>query len=161
MSLNRRAFVKSAVATSAAVVAVNAGLLTPTAVLADLGGAWNEAAFKAKDADGAINGVMGMSGATESTDIEIKAPAVAENGAVVPVGVDASALGAVESIAILADKNPLPLACFYEFGANATGSVSTRLKMGQTMNAVAVVKAGGKLYTNKAEIKVTIGGCGG
>jgi len=47
---------------------------------------------------------------------------------------------------------------------NLSGSeafISTRIKMGKTGDVVAVVKSGGKLYGNKKEVKVTIGGCGG
>jgi sulfur-oxidizing protein SoxY len=33
--------------------------------------------------------------------------------------------------------------------------------MGKTANVIAVVKSGGKLYSAKKEVKVTIGGCGG
>ncbi|MDG6778593.1 thiosulfate oxidation carrier protein SoxY [Thiomicrorhabdus sp. zzn3] len=155
--MKRRLFLKNTLATGAAVVAANAGLLTPTSVLAD----WNKAAFSAKTTDEALNGAFGSANATESGDIKLKAPAIAENGAVTPVTVDASAIDGVESIAILASKNPQPLVCQYNFGAAAEGYVSTRIKMGETMNVIAVVKAGGKLLKAQQEVKVTIGGCGG
>ena len=92
-------------------------------------------------------------------DIKIKAPDIAENGAVVPVTVS-SGMADVESIAILADSNNTPMVASF----NLNGSeayVSTRIKMGKTGNVVAVVKSGGKLYASKKEVKVTIGGCGG
>ncbi|MHB1142749.1 MAG: thiosulfate oxidation carrier protein SoxY, partial [Sulfuricaulis sp.] len=41
------------------------------------------------------------------------------------------------------------------------GYFSARMKMGQTSDVVAVVKAGGKLYTARQNVKVTVGGCGG
>ena len=94
-------------------------------------------------------------------DGNIRDPAIAENGAVTPITVDASGISGVESISILASKNPMPLVCEYTFGAGAVGFVSTRIKMGQTMNVIAVVKAGGKLLKAEQEVKVTIGGCGG
>ncbi|BCN94241.1 thiosulfate oxidation carrier protein SoxY [Thiomicrorhabdus immobilis] len=155
--MKRRSFLKNTLATGAAAVAVNAGLLTPTTVLAD----WNKKAFNAKTTDEALNGVFGASNAADSGDIKLKAPAIAENGAVTPVTVDASGIDGVESIAIMASKNPMPLVCEYTFGAGAVGYVSTRIKMGQTMNVIAVVKAGGKLLKAQQEVKVTIGGCGG
>jgi sulfur-oxidizing protein SoxY len=155
--MKRRAFLKNTLATGAAAVAVNAGLLTPTTVLAD----WNKKAFAAKTTDDALNGVYGAANASDSGDVKLKAPAIAENGAVTPVTVDASGIDGVESIAIMADKNPMPLVCEYSFGAGAVGYVSTRIKMGQTMNVIAVVKAGGKLLKAQQEVKVTIGGCGG
>jgi sulfur-oxidizing protein SoxY len=155
--MKRRSFLKGTLATGAAAVAVNAGLLTPSTVLAE----WNKAAFSAKNSDDALNNVYGSASATDSGDVKLKAPAIAENGAVTPVTVDASGMSGVESISILASKNPMPLVCTYNFSGPAQGYVSTRIKMGETMNVVAVVKAGGKLYKAEQEVKVTIGGCGG
>ncbi|WP_040728042.1 thiosulfate oxidation carrier protein SoxY [Thiomicrorhabdus sp. Kp2] len=155
--MKRRSFLKGTLATGVAAVAVNAGLLTPSSVLAD----WNSKAFSAKTTDDALNSVFGSTSTADSGDIKLKAPAIAENGAVTPVTVDASGIDGVESIAIMASKNPMPLVCEYTFAAGAIGYVSTRIKMGQTMNVIAVVKAGGKLLKAEQEVKVTIGGCGG
>ena len=95
----RRIFLKGSMAASAVGVAVGAGLLTPQAVLA----AWPKEAFGAKQMDEAIGALMGAPG-TEATDqIEIKAPDIAENGAVVPVTVS-TGMSDVESITILADS---------------------------------------------------------
>ncbi|SIN75344.1 thiosulfate-binding protein SoxY [Sulfurivirga caldicuralii] len=155
--MKRRSFLKGTLATGAAAVAVNAGLLTPSTVLAE----WNKAAFEAKKVDDAIKVLYGTTETVESGDVVLKAPEIAENGAVTPVTVDATKLDGVESIAILADKNPTPLACAYSFSGPALGYVSTRIKMGETMNVIAVVKAGGKVYKTQQQVKVTIGGCGG
>lgn len=155
--MKRRIFLKNTLATGAAVIAANAGLLTPTTVLAS----WNKEAFTAKSTDGAITSVFGSTSAATSGDIQLKAPAIAENGAVTPVTVDASSMTGVESIAILASKNPVPLVCTYAFSGAAIGYASTRIKMGETMNVIAIVKSGGKLYKAEQEVKVTIGGCGG
>jgi len=155
--MKRRSFLKGTLATGAAAVAVNAGLLTPSTVLAS----WNKEAFTAKSTDAALTGVYGSTAAAASGDIQLKAPAIAENGAVTPVTVDASGMTGVESIAILASKNPVPLVATYAFSGSAIGYASTRIKMGETMNVIAVVKAGGKLFKAEQEVKVTIGGCGG
>ncbi|MEA2890635.1 MAG: sulfur-oxidizing protein SoxY, partial [Bradyrhizobium sp.] len=40
-------------------------------------------------------------------------------------------------------------------------NVANRLKMAKTSNVIAVVEAGGKLYSAAKEVKVTVGGCGG
>jgi sulfur-oxidizing protein SoxY len=96
----------------------------------------------------------------ESKDITITAPDIAENGAVVPVAV-ASAIPKTESISILIEKNPNPLAASFTIPAGTEPSVGTRVKMGQTSNVYAVVKADGKFYMSGKEIKVTLGGCGG
>ena len=66
-----------------------------------------------------------------------------------------------QSISIVVDKNPFPLSSTFEFSNGAESYVSTRLKMGQTSNVIAVIKADGKFYTATKEVKVTIGGCGG
>lgn len=155
-NIKRRVFLKGSVAAGALGAAVGTGLLTPQAVLA---ATWPKEAFGAKKIDEAIGALMG-SPTTEATDkIEIKAPDIAENGAVVPVTVSTDM--AAESIAIIAEQNPAPLAAVFNLGPGALGDVSTRIKMGKTGDVVAVVKAGGKLYANRKGVKVTIGGCGG
>ena len=107
-----------------------------------------------------LNELLGSNSHEASDSIKIKAPDIAENGAVVPVTVDTSISG-VESISIFASKNANPLTSSYNLGANTSPFISTRVKMGKTSDVVAVVKAGGKLYSAKKEVKVTIGGCGG
>ncbi len=156
MSMQRRTFLKGTLAGSAVSVAVGAGLLTPRTVLA----AWPKNAFEAKNVGDALSALHGSSNAADSGDIKIKAPDIAENGAVVPITVDTS-LGNVESISVIAEKNPVPLVATYEMGPSAEGYVSMRIKMGKTSDVVAVVKSGGKLYRASKEVKVTIGGCGG
>jgi sulfur-oxidizing protein SoxY len=102
---------------------------------------------------------MGSSGMEESGDIKIKAPDIAENGSVVPVTIS-TGLSNVESITILAESNGTPLVGSFDL-SGAEAYVSTRIKMAKTGNVIAVVKSGGKMYSGKKEVKVTIGGCGG
>ena len=102
---------------------------------------------------------LGASGLIESKDIIITAPDIAENGAIVPVAVT-SRIPNTQSIAIVAEKNPFPLAASFDILAGGDSYVSTRLKMGQTSDVRAVVKADGKFYTASTEVKVTVGGCG-
>jgi sulfur-oxidizing protein SoxY len=137
-------------------VAIGAGLLTPSTVLA----AWPKSAFEAKGVDETLTALLGSKDHAASGDIKIKAPDIAENGAVVPVSVK-TGMGGVSDIAIIAEKNGQPLAANFVLGSSAKGFVSTRIKMGKTSNVIAVVKAGGKLYSARKEVKVTIGGCGG
>ncbi len=155
MSIQRRTVLKGALAGSAVGVAVSAGLLTPQQVLA----AWPKDAFDAKAADDALK-ALNLGGAAASADVVVKAPDIAENGAVVPVTIE-SALKGVESITIIAEKNAQPLIASFDLGAGAEPYVSTRIKMGSTQDVRAIVKAGGKVYEAKKEVKVTIGGCGG
>lgn len=155
-SIKRRLFLKSGLTAGTLGVAVGAGLLTPGAVVA----AWNEGAFKSKSVDDAIKSAMGSASTSPSGDITIKAPDIAENGAVVPVSVTTTLPG-VESIAMLVEKNGTPMSAVFHLPKGTLGDVSTRLKMGKTGDVIAVVKAGGKLHSARKSVKVTIGGCGG
>lgn len=155
MNTLRRNILKGASSASAVAVAIAAGLLKPTEVLA----AWNKTAFEAKSMDDAMKG-LGANSPVDSKNITIKAPDIAENGAVVPVEVT-STLPGTTNIAIFAEKNGTPLVGSFTFSNGAPGYVSTRIKMGTTSLVRAVVTAGGKTYTAAKEVKVTIGGCGG
>lgn len=155
-SIKRRTILKGSLATGAVGVAISTGLLTPAAVMA----AWPKAAFDAKSVDDALSGLHGTSSLAGSDKIKLKAPALAENGAVVQISVSTD-IADVESISILAEKNASPLAASFVLGAGTQGFASTRIKLGKTSNVIAVVKAGGKLYSTSKEVKVTIGGCGG
>ena len=155
-TIHRRTFLKGTLASSALGVAVSAGLLTPQMALAE----WKADAYRAKTIDEALMQLWGSNTVIDSDKIEINAPPIAENGAVVPVTVESS-LPNVTSIAILVEKNPAPLTSSYDFSTRTDAFVKTRIKMGKTSDVVAIVKADGKLYRAKAEVKVTIGGCGG
>ena len=154
--MQRRSFLKGTLAGSAVAVAAGAGLLSPRSVLA----AWPQGAFEAKSVQDAMSSLYGSADSTASSDIQIKAPDIAENGAVVPVSVTTSIAG-VSGIALIAEKNGQPLAANFELSGSAKGHVSTRIKMGKTSDVIAVVKAGGKMYSARKNVKVTIGGCGG
>jgi len=153
----RRLFLKGATSAGLIGVAVGAGLLKPVRVLA---AAWPKTAFDADTTAAAMTEMFGSTEAAESGDIKVKAPDIAENGAVVPVTVE-TGLSSVESISIITENNPAPLSASFNLASNAEGYVSTRLKMGKSSKVVALVKADGKLYSASKEVKVTIGGCGG
>ncbi|HEX9472204.1 MAG TPA: thiosulfate oxidation carrier protein SoxY, partial [Bradyrhizobium sp.] len=98
--------------------------------------------------------------AEPSDKVKLDAPEIAENGAVVPISVSTS-LADVTSISILVADNPNALGASYKIPAGTMPSVANRLKMAKTTNVIAVVEAGGKLYSTTKEVKVTVGGCGG
>ena len=156
MNNQRRILLKSSIAVGTLGAAVGAGLLTPRTVLA----AWPEAAFGSKNLGDAMKALAGTDQMEDSAEVKIKAPDIAENGAVVPITAS-TGMGGVESISIVAVNNPSPLVASFDLGDGAEGFVSTRIKMGKSGDVVAVVKANGKLYSAKKEVKVTIGGCGG
>jgi sulfur-oxidizing protein SoxY len=118
-----------------------------------------EAAFKAKSDTDAIKSLYGKT-AEPSDKVKLDAPEIAENGAVVPISVSSS-LADVTSISILVADNPNALAASYKIPAGTLPSVANRLKMAKTTNVIAIVEAGGKLYSATKEVKVTVGGCGG
>jgi sulfur-oxidizing protein SoxY len=120
---------------------------------------WNKAAFESKSIDETLKALGGGKTAS-SSDIAMTVPDIAENGAVVPVSIT-SRLANTQSIAILVEKNPNMLAASFDIPDGTEPSVSTRVKMGQTSNVYALVKADGKFYTAVKEVKVTLGGCGG
>lgn len=105
--------------------------------------------------------------AIEAGKIKLDVPQIAENGLVVPVSIDVeSAMTAddyVKSVHIFADGNPLPQIATFKFTpACGKASASTRMRLAQTQNIVCVAEmSNGKIYSTKAEVKVTIGGCGG
>jgi sulfur-oxidizing protein SoxY len=118
-----------------------------------------EDAFRQKSDADAIKALYGKT-AEPSDKVKLDAPEIAENGAVVPISVTSS-LADVASISILVSENPNALAASYKIPAGTVPSVANRIKMAKTTNVIAVVEAGGKLYSTSKEVKVTVGGCGG
>ncbi len=95
-----------------------------------------------------------------SDALQLSSPDIAENGAVVQVGVT-SRLPDTQEIAVLVEKNPMPLVASFTIPEGTDASVQLRAKMGQTTQVWALVKAGGRWYLAQKETKVTLGGCGG
>lgn len=133
---------------------VAAGWLTP-AQAAD----WNKAAFDAKGVDAVVK-LLGAREMTESGDVYVNAPEIAENGAVVPVTVGSRVAG-TQSIAILIEKNPNTLAALFDVPAGTVPEVHTRVKMAETSHLYALVRTPGGFRFARKEIKITLGGCGG
>ncbi|QID18629.1 thiosulfate oxidation carrier protein SoxY [Nitrogeniibacter mangrovi] len=155
MNQSRREALKAGAGMGLFGVLVAAGLLKPEVARAE----WNKVAFDAKSLDEALK-ALGASDAAESGDVVLTAADIAENGAVVPVAVSSKLPGA-QQIAILVEKNPNTLAATFTLPEGTMADIQTRVKMGQTSNVFALVKAGDKFYMAKKEIKVTLGGCGG
>lgn len=119
----------------------------------------NEGAFQAKSAMDAMR-ALGMGDPQETQDIVIRAPDIAENGAVVPIDVTSNIPGTAR-IAVFIEKNPFPYTGSFDISRGAVPFVHLRAKMGETSPVRVVVEANGKFYTTAKEVKVTIGGCGG
>ena len=156
MHIERRKALKAGAGMGFFSLLVAAGFVQPGVAWAE---AYNEGAFKTKTLDETLK-ALGGTAAQASTDIVITAPDIAENGAVVPVSL-LSRIPNTEQIALLVEKNPNMLAGAFYFLDGSMPEVNTRVKMGETSDIIAVVKADGKFYTAKKEVKVTLGGCGG
>ncbi len=157
MDYKKRGLLKASGGTVVMALAAQAGLFSATAAQAQ---EWNKAAFEMKSMQDVVK-ALGGAPATESKDVSfINAPDIAENGAVVPMGV-LSKLAKTESISILVEKNPNALSASFLIPPGTEPSVTTRVKMGQTSNVYALVKADGKYFYAVKEVKVTLGGCGG
>lgn len=156
MKPQRRILLKAGMAASTLAVAAGANLLTPGRALA----AWPKEAFTAKKLTKAQDALLGKGNTTNSNAIKVKAPDIAENGAVVSVTVTTT-LPAVESISIFVPVNAYPLSASYDMSPVTDGFITGRFKMAKTSDVVAIVKSNGKLYTAKKPVKVTLGGCGG
>lgn len=157
MKPNRRTFLKAAIVSAVAAVTGGFALLSPRRAAA---AEWPRDAYAASSVDDALKHLYGTQATVSSAEIKIRAPLQAENGAVVPVAVSSS-LPDVQAISVLVDKNPAPLAAHVNLGAGAVPYFAANLKMGSTSDVFFVVQSGGKLYSAKQNIKVTVGGCGG
>ncbi len=119
---------------------------------------FNAALFQAKNLNELIR-MLGGASAANSKEILITAPDIAENGAVVPVTVR-SQLPRTEQISLLVEKNPDPLAATFQLMEGVEPDLRMNVKMAQTSDVIALIKADGRFYVARREVKVTIGGCG-
>ena len=151
MNNSRRVALKT---TGAFATLVSLGIITQSQAQA----AVDHASFQVKTLEDALKAIGGT--AATSDQVSVVSPDIAENGAVVPVGAT-SKLPNTTEIHLLVEKNINPLSASFFIPAGTESSVQTRLKMGQSTNVIAIVKADGKLYSATKETKVTLGGCGG
>lgn len=157
--IQRRQFLKGTLGMGVAGLAVSAGLVPLTVYGAVNPNDWPKEAFSKEDINTAIEKLYGQK-PTQSDKIRMKIPTIAQNGAVVPVTVDAS-LPNVTSISLMVAKNPYALVSSYELPKGTLPFVSSRIKMAETSDVIALAMSDGKLYKTSARVKVTIGGCGG
>ena len=157
MNTQRRQVLKQGGGVTLLTLVAAAGWLAPRDALAQ---AWNKAAFETQSMDDTMKALGGGVPVPSKDIVFVSTPDIAENGAVVPIGVTSN-VPKTESIAILVEKNPNMLAAVFDIPAGTDPSLSTRIKMGQSSNVYALVKADGKYYVASKEIKVTLGGCGG
>jgi len=121
------------------------------------------------DAKGVEEELKKLFGAKSMSEgrVKLDVPQIAENGLVVPLNIEIDSpmtdADYVKSVHIFADGNPAPHVATYRFTpAAGRASASNRIRLAKTQNIIAVAEmSDGSLHTAKAEVKVTIGGCGG
>ena len=150
MQMNRRHLLRQG---GALALLVSCGVVTLDEALAA-----EASGFDAKTLDDALASVGGKP--VDSKDITLTSPDIAENGAVVPLTIS-SAIPKTDTLYVLVEKNPFPLAASFSIPEGTEPFVAARVKMGESTRVYAVVKADGKLYSTFKETKVTLGGCGG
>ena len=134
--------------------AASAGFLCPLPAFA----ARPDNAFGSSDIQATLAALLG---GQEPNDkgVTLTVPKIAENGAQVRVAVETD-LPSVETISLLVEKNPVPLTSQFVFSGQSKPNVAVNLKVRETSNIVALVKADGKFYRAVSEVRVTAGGCG-
>lgn len=120
----------------------------------------NKAAFEATAPDTTLKALFGDKPVSESTEVSLKVPDIAENGAVVPVTI-ATSMAGVKSISIVVAANPNPLSASFTLLDGANPEISTRIKMGESSDVIAAVETDAGVFVTRKNVKVTIGGCGG
>ncbi len=120
----------------------------------------NKAAFQATDPDAALKALFGDKTISESDEVALKVPDIAENGAVVPVTIATSLAGA-KTMSIVVAANPNPLSASFTLLEGANPEISTRIKMGTSSDVIAAVETDAGVFITRKNVKVTIGGCGG
>ena len=157
MDGKRRAILKSGGGATLLGLLTAAGWLKPEDARAQT---WNKAAFDTHSLADTMKALGGGDPAQSKDIVFFQTPEIAENGAVVPIGITSN-IPKTESIAILIEKNPNLLAAVFDIPAGTDATISTRVKMAQSSNVYALVRADGKYYVAAKDIKVTLGGCGG
>ena len=154
MNHTRRLIVKGGMIAITAIATGITGLLKSGLVFAK-----NRDAFSAKTESDALSSFFDDQQIEPSDAIAIDVHDVVENGAVVPVRITTTLPG-VDSITILASKNPNPLIASFNLGPECTAFIATRIKVAEPSEIVAVVSSQGKLFSARKYVEVIAGGCG-
>ncbi len=114
-------------------------------------------AFAAKTFEGAVAALGGIP--VPSARIALEVPAVADNGAVVPLAVT-STLPGTREILILVDGNPQPMAAWFSIPSGTEAFIATRIRMAGNGTVYAAVRTDDGFFATARAIEVTVGGCG-
>ena len=98
--------------------------------------------------------------------VNLDLPKIADDGASVPITITVDApmteQSYVTDVLVVAEANPKPRVAVFHFSpASGVAEVSTRIRLAQTENVVAIAKMNdGSVYMARKEVTVTVGGCG-
>ncbi len=134
---------------------LSAAILLPLQAWAAI---WNRAAFESVKLSDAEQGLQ-INDEIVSQDIQVTAPDMAENGAIVQVEIR-SKIPNTEALMILVEKNPTPLIAHYKFSNGAEPFIVTRIKMAETSDIKVIAKVGNQYYSNAKNVVVLENGCG-
>lgn len=132
--------------------------LSPSAAHALAVEAWPESAFRARDVVTALN-ELGANTVADSNELILKTPDVAENGGAVAIEI-ASRLREPHSIAVLVDRNPVPMVLQTHFPPGVEHFLAIRIKMAESSKVRLLAFSGGRVLQVQREVRVTLGGCG-
>ena len=148
MPLSRRLFI-TRIASIASAIA-----LLPSALLAS----WPKSAFITTERQQVLTELFGEQLIEPSELIQIQLDKRVESGDRVTIEVSTS-LEKVESISLLLDNNPHPLAANIRFEEIATPFLATRLRLHGSSEITAIIKTADGLYSHQKSIRVLVSGC--
>ncbi|NOS74407.1 MAG: thiosulfate oxidation carrier protein SoxY [Methyloglobulus sp.] len=152
MKVNRRKFLKTSLAFG------TTGIILLELQLAQA--EWVSTDFAPGSFDATMKQLLKGKTIVETDKINLNIPEIAENGALVPVTVTSS-IKDIQSIAIVVEQNPVPLAIQAQLMPELETFLSARLKIASTSFVFALAETEKEFYSIKKKVKVTIGGCGG
>lgn len=155
MQLTRRNFLAKLSLCTTAITGLGMGLLQPVFAFVQR----NFDAFSASTQDHTLTELFAKQSITPSKDIRIEMHETIEDGSVVPIKIQAN-LPNLESITILVEKNPNPLIAIFHLNPLCTGSIETRIKVGEPSMLTVIAKSDGQLFSAKKMVNVILGGCG-
>jgi sulfur-oxidizing protein SoxY len=155
MSLSRRAFIEKGTSLGLLAAAWAAGLVTPGMLRASV----LEDAFAAKTSDQVARILAGELNINPSKEILLNIPATAENGANVPVTISSNLEG-IQAIAIIAEKNPVPLVGLFRLANDTEIYLQARLKLASSSHVTVLANTDDQILSSRQYVKVTVGSCG-
>ena len=117
------------------------------------------AAFAARDAGEALALLFDEARIEPSTELELIAPDIAENAALVEIEIR-STLEPIDYLAVIATGNPRPLVAAWHLDGRVALPLGLRVRLAESQEVVVIARSGDRLYSVRKPVQVTIGACG-